>query len=148
MAYKTDGQLRYGGSWLAARSASAVLAAESSTLNDANYPTANAIDCSGFETILVKPAITGGSSPELTVEALFRDPDAADGARWIRRLNSSGNAITTGSLAVGEEAELTVDGWDVVMLRVSAVTNETNTTAWAIHVRPGKRLVPRPPAGR
>ncbi len=137
MSYATDGKL-YASRWTTARSASAVIAADNSTLTDANIPVAQAIDCSGLETILVRVGITGGSGPTMTLEALFRDGDAADGSRWVRRVNGSG-AITTAALVPGQEYELTVDGWNSVFLRITAVANSGSTTAWSIMARPGKR---------
>lgn len=154
MAYRSDGKIYFGGSdRTKARSATAAIAVDSATLTDANYPTAvdpttgGPIDCTGLETILVGVAITAGTNPGMTIEALFRDGNAADGLRWVRRVNGSG-AITTPSLVPGQEAELYVDGHDSVYLRCSAVANAASTTAWAIYARPGKRSRARPPAGR
>lgn len=152
MAYVTDGSLKPG-LWTKARSATAVIAADNATLSDTNYPTTvNAttggpIDCTGWDTILVKVAITAGTNPTMTLEPLFRDEEASDGARWSRRVNGSG-AITTPALTADvQEAEISVDGWPLVFLRISAVANETSTTAWKILVRPGKRSTARPLVG-
>lgn len=147
MAYKTAALYFGSANWTLARSATELLAIDSATLTDANIPTAQAVDCTGLETILVKVAITAGTNPTITVEPLFYDSNAADGSRWARRVNGSG-AITTAALIPGQEQEITVDGSDVVFLRKTAVTNVTSTTAWAIYARPGKRSVARPPSGR
>lgn len=156
MAYRTDGTLAYG-QWTKARYKAAAIAADGTTYTDANFPAVlgphasdgtGAIDCTGFETILLKVSITAGSSPTMTLEALFRDADAADGSRWVRRVNGSG-AITTPALAPDlQEAELYVDGCPIVFPRITAVANSGSTTAWAIYVRPGKRSRARPPGGR
>ena len=152
MAYIIDGTLTPG-LWTKARSATAIIAADNATLSDANYPTAvdpttgGPIDCTGWDTIIVKVNITAGTGPTMTLEALFRDGQAADQARWARRVNGSG-AITTPAIASdASEAELSVDGWPLVFLRISAVANATSTTAWKIFARPGRRSVPRPLVG-
>ena len=156
MTYRSDGTLAYG-TWTKARYDDVIIAADPTALTDANYPVVlaphatngtGAIDCTGFETILVKVSITAGTNPTMTLEALFRDADAADGSRWVRRVNGSG-AITTPALVSDvQEAELYVDGWPIVYPRITAVANATSTTAWAIYVRPGKRSRARPPGGR
>jgi hypothetical protein len=147
VSYKTDGLL-YFGTWTRARLKSVVLAADSATLTDANIPTSEALDCTGFETLLVRVDVTGGTTPTATLEALFRDPDAADGSRWVRRVNSGGTTIKTPALSVGQETEVTVDGWNSVFLRVDAVTGASGSTAWAVFARPGRRSRPRPAGAR
>lgn len=124
--------------WFTARSGSAQIATDSATLTDANILPAEGFTCRGLETIWVRVEITNGTNPTMTLEALYRDEDAADGARWVRNRDSSG-VLTTPALAVGQAAEITVDGWHKVHLRISAVANATSTTAWKIQVRPGKR---------
>lgn len=126
-----------------ARSASAVIAADSATLTDANIPPAQGLDCSAFDTILVGVEITAGSSPTMTIETLARDAEAADGSRWKRM--TAGLAFE-GTPAVGDTGaldgtafvELPVFGHPLVFLRRKAVTNATNTTAWKILVMPGR----------
>lgn len=124
--------------WQLVRSASATIAADSATLTDTNIPPASAINCRGLETLWVRVDITNGTNPTMTLEALFRDADAADGSRWVRNRDASG-VLTTPALAVGQAFEVTVDGWRSVFLRIAAVANATSTTAWAIYARPGKR---------
>jgi hypothetical protein len=145
MARKT-GQLRTGETTVA-RSATAVIAADNSTLTDANIPPAQGLDCSGYDTIFVGVEITAGSSPTMTLEALFRDADAADGARWGRYLLGSAPGVTDGSLAAEttgalasntQWAELRVYGHPLVFLRVTAVANSGSTTSWKILARPGQ----------
>ena len=62
------------------RSASAIIAADNSTLTDTNIPPEDAINCRGLETVWVRVDVTNGTNPTMTLEALFRDPDAADGS--------------------------------------------------------------------
>ena len=116
-----------------------VIAADTATLTDANYPVASAIDCTGYETVLVKCAVTGNAAATMAIEALFRDSNAADGSRWPRRVNASGAIVTAALLTDVQEQELTVDGHDLVFFRVTAVTNSAGTTTASIYVRGGKR---------
>lgn len=145
MARKT-GQLRTGETTVV-RSASAIIAADSATLTDANFPVAQALDCTGFDTILVGVEITAGTNPSMTLEALFRDADAADGSRWGRMLLGAAPGVTATALANETTAalasnvawcELRVFGHPSVMLRITAVANAASTTAWKILARPGQ----------
>lgn len=129
------------------RSASAAIAADSAALTDANIPPADAINCAGLDTVIVGVEITGGSSPTMTLEPLFRDPDAADGSRWGRYLLGAAPGVTlaslasetTGALASNTQwAELRVFGHPAVFFRVTAVANAGSTTAWKILGRPGR----------
>lgn len=125
------------------------IAADNATLSDANYPLANAIGCRGFDTIWVGVEITAGTNPTATVEALFRNGEAADQLRWHRRLLGAPPGITALAAAVAEDtgaltsngpmAEIRVDGAPIVYLRIKAVTNATSTTECKILVMPGKR---------
>lgn len=128
----------------------APIAAESATLSDANYPLVSALGCRGYDTIWVGVEITLGTNPTATIEALFRDGEAAGAdLKWHRRLLGAPPGITalaslaaedTGALlSNGAMAELRVDGAAIVYLRIKAVTNATNTTACKILVMPGKR---------
>ncbi len=120
----------------AARTIAGAIAADSGTLTDANIPVAGAIDCTGFDTIFVGVEIAAGSSPTATIEALFRDADAADGSRWTRALLGARDGVTLGALAVEDTGalasltmvELHVFGRPLVFLRVKAVTNSGSTT--------------------
>ena len=129
------------------RTIAGVIAADNSTLTDVNYPIADALDCRGFDTIWVGVEITDGTSPTCTIEALFRDEGAADGARWQRVLLGAPDGVTpigalasqtTPALAALQQCELRVDGWKQVYLRCTAVTNSGSTTAMKILARPGK----------
>lgn len=132
-----------------ARTISGLIAAENASLIDANYPVASAFSCRGFDTIFVGVEITAGTAPTATIEALFRDADAADGLRWHRRLFGTRPGVTaiaapavqdTGALATnGDFVELYVHGAPLVYLRVKAVTNPTSTTACKILIQPGQR---------
>lgn len=122
------------------RSISGVIAADNSTLTDANIPLAQAINCAGFDTIIVGPEIAAGTNPTATYEALFRDTDAADGSRWKRILLGAAPGVTlgalasetTGALANGQMAELRVFGHSAVFVRCTAVANATSTTSQKI----------------
>jgi len=76
-----------------------LIAAESSTLTDANFPVAQALDCAGFDTIWVGVEITAGTNPTMTIEVLVRDDDAADGARWKKLLVGSPDGVTAAAAA-------------------------------------------------
>jgi len=128
-----------------ARSLAALIAIDSATLTDANIPLAQAIDCQGLDSILVGVEITAGTNPTMTIEALFRDENAADGFRWKRVLHgpregetaAAAAALDTGALDGTSLRELLVYG-HMVFLRISAVANSTSTTAWKILVLPGR----------
>lgn len=131
----------------AARTIAGVIAADSATLTDANIPPAQALDCTGFDTIFVGVEIAAGSSPTATIEALFRDADAADGSRWTRALVGAREGITavanpasedTGALATLQLVELKVFGRSQVFLRVKAVANATSTTSMVVLAMGGK----------
>ena len=132
-----------------ARDEAATIAADNSTLSDANYPVAKAINCKGFDTILVGAEIVGGASPTITFEALFRDAEAADGSRWKRFLLGAKDGITAAASPAAEDtgalgnnsdfAELRVYGHELVFLRAKAVANAAGTTAWKCLVMPGRR---------
>jgi hypothetical protein len=132
-----------------AREISGVIAADNSTLTDANIDPDAAINCAGFETIWAGVEVTGGSSPTVTLEPLFYDPSAADGSRWWRSYVGAASGITaiaapvaqvTPALGAGQMVELRVDGHPQVYLRRTAVANSGSTTAMRILVRPGKQL--------
>jgi hypothetical protein len=131
------------------RSAASVIVADSSTLTDANIDPTLAVSCFGLESIFVGVEITGGSSPTMTFEPLFRDVEAADGSRWRRRLLgalpgvtlASASAATTGTLSADlSMVELRVFGAEKVFFRCTAVTNDTNTTAWKLLGMPGRYI--------
>lgn len=131
---------------IAARSGSAVIAADSATLTDANIDPTLALDCSGLDSIFVGVEIAGGTNPTMTIEPLFRDEGAADGSRWFRLMTGALDGVTlaaaanqtTGALSSNVNfVELRVFG-QKVFLRISAVANPTSTTAWKILAMPGK----------
>lgn len=143
---RNDG-LRPGAAPGVARLATALIAAESATLSDANFPVAQALNCEGFDTILVGVDITAGSAPTMTIEALIRDGEAADGSRWKRLLLGAKDGITTLGAVAAEDTgaldgtsfvELRVFGAKQVMLRIKAVANAASTTAWKILVVGGR----------
>lgn len=129
------------------RAIAGAITADSGTLSDANFPAAGGIDCSGFDTVLVGVEIVAGSSPTMTIEALFYDPEAAVDAKWSRVLLGAAPGVTlgalgaetTGALASGSQyAELRVFGHSKVYFRVTAVTNAGSTTSSKILGRPGR----------
>jgi len=137
-----------------ARNVTGEIAADPAALTDVNYPPDQALNCAGFETIWVGVEIDGGSSPTATLEPLFYDPGAADGARWGRLLVGAAPGLTplaapvvqvTPALPSGQLVELRVDGWPKVFLRRTAVANATGTTGMRILARVGR---PRPASGR
>lgn len=148
MARKTGGL--WTGEVAELRSIAGVIAADSTTLTDANIPPAQAIDCSGLDTVLVAVEIAAGTNPTATIEALLYDENAADGSRWKRMLLGAAPGVTatslanetTGALAYTTNAlnfaELRVFGHSKVFFRVSAVTNATSTTSMKILGIPGR----------
>lgn len=128
------------------RSISGVIAADSTTLTDANIVPTQALDCRGYETIWVGVEIAGGSSPTATLEVLVRDEDAADGARWKRLLVGAPDGVNLTAAASQKTSaldgtslyEVRVAGRDKVFLRVDAVTNSGSTTSMKILAMPGK----------
>lgn len=127
-----------------------VIAADSTTLSDANFPPANGIDCSGLDTIFVGVEIDGGTNPTLTVEALFYDASAADGSRWRRILLGAAPGVTLGSLAnetsgalafttnALQFVELRVFGHSKVFFRATNAGSATSTTGGRILGFPGR----------
>ncbi|HEY1956706.1 MAG TPA: hypothetical protein VGH28_13895 [Polyangiaceae bacterium] len=124
---------------------SALTAADSATLTDANIPVAQALDCRGFDTIWVGVEFTAGTSPTATFEALMRDSNAPDGLRWKRMLLgsvdgvtavASAAALTTGALDGTAAYELRVDGQKNVFIRCTAVTG--TPTSFDVLVAQGK----------
>lgn len=131
-----------------AREISGVIAADSATLTDVNIPPAQGLNCAGFDTILVGVEITAGTNPTATIEALFRDEEAADGSRWKRILLGAPDGVTaiaapaaetTGALTGASFVELRVFGHPLVFLRVTAVTSSGSTTNLKILVAPGRK---------
>src|SRR5690349_3251625 len=84
---------------LGARLMTGVIAADNTDLHDANIDPTKAIDCTGYDTVFVSCDITGGSSPTMTVEPLFRDSDAADGNRWRRLKTGVPDGVTLAAAA-------------------------------------------------
>lgn len=137
----------------AVRTIAGAIAADNSSLTDANISPDAAVNCQGFETILVGVEITAGSSPTATIEPLFYDANAADGSRWKRILLGAPPGVTLASLAAQDTGaldgtafvEIRVYGCQKVFLRVKAVTNSGSTTALKILAMPGKpRRAPNP----
>jgi hypothetical protein len=130
---------------------STVIVADNSTLTDANIPPAQSLDCCGYDSIFVGCNIAGGTNPSLTVEALFRDSEAADGSRWRRLLAGAREGLTAVASPAALEtvlvgtgtapvtfAEIRVFGHRSVFLRISAVANPGSTTGYELLVKPGR----------
>lgn len=123
-----------------------MIAADNTSLTDANIPPSQATDCTGYDTIFVGVEITAGTSPTMTLEALYRDAEAADGSRWKRMLLGARPGVTLGALATEDTGaldgtsfvELRTYGFKLVFIRIKAVANSTNTTAWKILGLPGR----------
>jgi hypothetical protein len=130
-------------------SVSGTITAETATLTDANFTVTNAVNCWGLESIFVGAHIAGGSAPTVTLEPLFRDENAADGARW-KRLNvgalpgvtlATAATVTTGALTSdGPMVEIRTFGASQVYLRRDAVTNSGSTTNLTILGMPGRYI--------
>ena len=147
MARNTSGF--FDGELAVLRAIPGVIAADSATLTDANFPVAAAISCDGLDTIFLGVEITAGTAPTATLELLFRDADAPDGSRWKRLLLGATPGITalaavaaptTAVLAQNSDLqEIRCFGAKVVYVRVTAVTNATSTTNLNILGMPGQR---------
>jgi hypothetical protein len=124
----------------AVRTVAGVIAADSSTLTDANIPPASALDCRGFKTVWLGVEIAGGVSPTATLEVLVRDADAADGSRWKKLLVGSAPGVTLAAAASQKTSaldgtslvEVRVDGRSAVFFRIDVVTNPGSTTSITI----------------
>lgn len=143
--------LRDGDSLGIIRTVVGVIAADSSTLTDANFdPTdANAVFGSqGFDSILLGVEIDGGTNPTATIELLFRDAEAPDGSRWKRMLLGAPPGVTlaalanetSGALASGANlVELRTFGHALIYPRITTVANPGSTTGMRILARPGRK---------
>lgn len=136
----------------------AQLAADSSTLTEANIPVTQAVDCSGYDSIFVGCEIAGGTNPTMTIEALFRDSEATDGGspatgmRWRRLLAGAREGVTVATAVSALEtvtvgtgtgaatfAEIRTYGHKYVFLRITTVGGTVSTTTgWTILVKPGR----------
>lgn len=129
------------------RELTGAIAADSGTLTDANIDPTKAVDCSGWDSLLVGVEIDGGTAPTMQVEALFRDSAAPDGLRWKRLLQGARNGVTLTALAAEDTGvldgtkmvELRLHGHSAVFFRVMAVANATSTTGSRIIVMPAGR---------
>jgi hypothetical protein len=116
----------------------APVAADSATLTDANFsPTPDnvlggAFNCYGFSTVWLNAEFTGGTSPTVTLDMLFRDDGAANGSRWRRVSGLSGPTLD----GTGWQ-EVRVDG-SVVYPRLGTVTG--SPTGINLLARSGVRL--------
>lgn len=139
-------------SWAIVRAVGGVIAADNTSLIDANIAPASGLDCGGYDTILVAAEITAGTNPTATIEPLFRDQDAVDGSRWKRPLLGAPPGVTLGAVAAQMSTalgpldvyEFRVFGHPLIFLRINAVTNSGSTTNINILVRGGvSRPIPR-----
>ncbi len=113
------------------------LSSDSATLNDTNFPatpdatTGGAVTFAGCESILVAVLLTAGTAPTATLIPLFRDSDAADGARWI----PSGSVSLTAAFQ-----ELYVWG-SLVFPRLTLTGSPTGVS---LLIKPGRMQSARP----
>jgi hypothetical protein len=128
------------------RTKTAVIAAESTTLTDANFPVAQAVDCNGYETVFVGVEIDGGTNPTVALEVLSRDEEAADGKRWKKLLVGAPSGVTA-IAAVASQKTIALDGTGLqevrvegakILFRIDAVTNAALTTEARVLVMPGR----------
>lgn len=140
-----DRGLTYAGRMGYVRAAEGTLAADSSTLTDANIDPTLAVNCQGLDSIFLSLECDGATGVTVDVEPLFRDDDAADAERWKRIALGSRDGVTLAAaanqkLTVGELAmvEFRVFGWGKVYFRVDAVSAASGT-AWRLLAMPGKR---------
>lgn len=149
---RRSGQLRTGETTVL-RSIAGVIAADSATLSDANYPAVagvltGGIDCSGFESVFIGVEVTVPGTSTMTIEALFFDPDGAVDQKLSRLMLGAEPGVTAGALASettgalpgveSQYAEIRVFGHPQVFFRVTAVANSGSTTAAKILGRPGR----------
>jgi hypothetical protein len=88
---------------------SAVTTADSATLNDTNFPPADATNCAGWKSVLVHVTFDGGTGPTATIIPLYRA-----GSTWLP-------GTATAAIAAGTLAQVTTYG-RLVAFRVSAIT--------------------------
>jgi len=134
------------------RQVTAVIAADSTTYTDANFPVASAFDATGYDSIFLCCEIDAGTNPTLTVELMYRDPDAVDGQRWKKLLLGTQPGVTAaaralidsgaltpavGSTTVGTVVELRTYGHSLIFPRVTGVANATSTTEYRLLAMPG-----------
>jgi hypothetical protein len=103
MARKT-GALFTGETIIARSATGGVIAIDSATLSDANYPAVDGkvtggIDCSGYDTIFVGVEVTVPGTSTMTLEPLFYDPDGAVDAKLSRLLLGAAPGVTLAALA-------------------------------------------------
>lgn len=130
------------------RTVAGVIAADNSTLSEVNIPVASALNCVGFDTILVRPVITAGTNPAVVIEPLFYDEFAVSGARWQRLiLSPTAGAVpagddaipTTCALGNGQMEEIQTFGFKHVFLRIASVVNPALTSNLVLLAYPGAR---------
>lgn len=86
-----------------------VSAADSTTINDTNFPPADATDCAGWESVMLFPRHTGGTNPTTAIQVLYRC-----GSGWAV-------GATTAALAEGTVAVVNTYGRKC-FFRISALT--------------------------
>ena len=88
---------------------SALTAADSTTINDANFPPGDATNCAGAKRVLLVVRFTGGTTPTATIEPLVRM-----GTGWAKLAKTA---------AIGEGVAAVVETYGrKVYFRVDAVT--------------------------
>jgi len=140
--------LIFGASAGVVRTKVGVIAADNTTLSDANILPASGFSCAGYDSIFIGVEIDAGTNPTADIELLFRDAEAPDNLRWKRFLLGARDGITaigalasekTGALASNVNfVEMRCFGHYLVFPRIDAVTNATSTTAIRILAYPGR----------
>jgi hypothetical protein len=124
-------RIQSAGEFLTHRSLSGAAAADSSTINDTNFPIAGGFDSYGWESTLVYWTATGESyaTHELVLEPLYRD---GTNGRWLR-----GAKFTVKPGAVAEIPSL---GFGLVFIRIDSASAAGATD---VRIRVGGGLVTR-----
>jgi len=129
MAQTNPGTLQGSAGTLVRSVSGTPVAAESTTINDTNFPPANDTACYGWQTVKLVPKLTGGSSPTVTIQVLERV--ASSTSFW-----SLGE--TSVPLSDGQSYELEVGGREV-FFRLAAVTG--SPTQVDLHCGGGEPLL-------
>lgn len=106
---------------------------------DADLPPASMTHGKGFQTIWVGVEFDGGTTPTATIEFRFRDPDAADGERWVKMM--LGGSVQSETISAGEFYEYRVDGRDLipVVTAISGTPDEVRVLGFPGLTQGGER---------
>lgn len=84
-------------------------AAESTTLSDANFLPANAVDCAGWKRVVIFAIFPDGTAPTVTIQPLIRC-----GSQWVALASTAAIAGQVGAIVETDGRKM--------FFRVSAVT--------------------------